>query len=441
MKLRVLQSRWRPFIDGLRARADVETAGIILAERLHGETLLARELVAVPEAAYSIRQRDRLQIDPIGFNRLVRPARDRGLSVFTIHTHPNSDLPWFSAADDAGDSALMPSLFAQMDGPHGSLVIAGDTGIVCGRAWATPHEFVPMNVHEVGMALRVTLSGTDAGVESWFDRQRLALGVAGQRVLRNLHVAVVGLGGTGSVTFAQLVHLGVGQITIIDGDRAEATNISRIFGATTTDAGTSWKVDVAERYAANVGLGTLVNSLRAQLGRDIDPEVLAGCDVIFSCVDAHLPRALLNRLAYEKGILLFDMGSAFRVAESGVTAGAGRVVVVGPGRPCLACWGHIDANRIRIETLPPEEREKQAVEGYVSGIDVPQPSVVAFNTLVAGAAVVEFLRAVTEFAGGDKPPLRLSFDFATGTVRRNTLGGSSGCRICQTGLAPHEPEG
>src|SRR5436189_6269319 len=129
MKLRVLHSKWRPFIDGLRARTEVESAGIILAERLQGATMLARELVPMPDAAHSIRQRDRLQIDPIAFNRLVRPARDRGFSVFTIHTHPNSDLPWFSAADDAGDSVLMPSLFAQMDGPHGSLVIAGDTGV------------------------------------------------------------------------------------------------------------------------------------------------------------------------------------------------------------------------------------------------------------------------------------------------------------------------
>ena len=56
-------------------------------------------------------------------------------------------------------------------------------------------------------------------------------------MLRALHVAVTGLGGTGSVTFAQLVHLGIGQITVIDGDRVETANISRIFGATAGDAG------------------------------------------------------------------------------------------------------------------------------------------------------------------------------------------------------------
>lgn len=441
MKLRVLESEWRPFINTLCARTDVESAGIILAERLHGDSVLfARRLTAIPEAAYVIRRRDRIRIDPIALNRIVRPARDQGLSVLTIHTHPETDAPWFSAADDAGDSVLMPSLFMQMPGPHGSLVVAGDTGAVCGRVWTSVDNMVPVTLHEIGNTLHVTSSDDAGGVEQhWFDRQRLALGEAGQRILRGLHVAVVGLGGTGSVTFAQLVHLGVRQITVIDGDHVEGTNISRIFGATAADAGVSWKVDVAARYAATVGLDTTVNIIRGHLGQDVAPDLLASCDVVFSCVDAHLPRALLNRLSYEKGVLLFDMGSAFRVCEGIDTVGSGRVVVIGPGRPCLACWGHIDANRIRIESLSADERDRQAAEGYVSGADIPQPSVVAFNTLIAGAAVVEFLRVVTAFAGADDPPLRLGFDFTTGTVRRNRLAGTPGCRIC--GFARQKPNG
>jgi molybdopterin/thiamine biosynthesis adenylyltransferase/proteasome lid subunit RPN8/RPN11 len=402
---------------------------------------LARDLTVVPDQAYVIRQRDRIRINPVALNRLVRPARDRGLSVLTIHTHPGANEPWFSAADDAGDSVLMPSLFTQMPGPHGSLVVAGNSGIVCARAWTSENNISPVALHEIGKGLRVTSSARSDGGEGWFDRQRLALGSEGQRVLRGLHVAVVGLGGTGSVTFAQLVHLGVGQITVIDGDLVEESNISRVFGATSVDAGVTLKVDIAARYAAAAGLGTEVNVVRGQLGRDVSPDILAGCDVVFSCVDAHLPRALLNRLAYEKAVMLFDMGSAFRVCEGGVTAGAGRVVVIGPGRPCLACWGHIDADRIRIESLPTDERVRQAREGYVSGADVPQPSVVAFNTLIAGAAVVEFLRAVTEFAGADDPPARLAFDFGAGTVRRNSLATSTGCKICGVSLARHVSNG
>src|SRR5687768_9128845 len=107
MKLRFIESSWAPFAQALCERCDLETAGLVLAERAAGGLLIARELALVPDYGYAIRQPDRIRIDPVAFNRLVRPARDRGLSIFTIHTHPGTQEPWFSTADDIGDSVLM----------------------------------------------------------------------------------------------------------------------------------------------------------------------------------------------------------------------------------------------------------------------------------------------------------------------------------------------
>jgi hypothetical protein len=185
-----------------------------------------------------------------------------------------------------------------------------------------------------------------------------------------------------------------------------------------------------------LGLGTKFSVLRGALGPDVSSVALADCVIGVWGVDALTPRALLNRLAYTRAIPVIDVGSAFRVDTLGrVVAGAGRVVVVGPGRPCLACWGHLDPTRLRLEALSREDRAQLAAEGYIQGADVPQPSVIAFNTMVAGAAVVELLRLVTAFAGVDDPPLRLSFDFETGTVRRNRLVASTDCQICGTRTA------
>jgi len=442
MQLRILQSEWATFAAALCSRRDVESAGILLAERLPGEeALLVHELLVVPEDGYLVRRHDQLRIDPIAFNRLVRRARDRSWSVFTVHTHPGTARPWFSAADDAGDARLMPSLFAQMRGPHGSLVIAGDTRTPGGRAWVTPTDApVPLGIRLVGTTVQVlppvwsvdSAHGDDNGESSdrCFARQRLALGAEGQTILRALNVGVVGLGGTGSVVATQLAHMGVGHLTLVDADVVEASNVSRIVGAARSDIGTVTKVDVAARYVEGLGLGTELHVLRGALGKEVPGNAVAGCDIIFSCVDRHTPRALLNRVAYARAIPLIDLGTAFRVdVEGRVAAGVGRVVVVGPGRPCLACWGHLDPTRLRIESLSPEDRATLAAEGYIQGAEVAQPSVIAFNTMVAGAAVIEFLRLVTGFAGVVDPPLRLSFDFTTGTVRRNRLTATD-CRIC-----------
>jgi hypothetical protein len=136
---------------------------------------------------------------------------------------------------------------------------------------------------------------------------------------------------------------------------------------------------------------------------------------------------------------VIEIGSAFRVNTEGrLTAGAGRVVVVGPGRPCLYCWGHIDPHRMRIESLSDADRAREAADGYVQGADIPQPSVIGFNTMIAGAAVIELLRLTTGFAGTEDPPLRLAFDFANGTVRRNALAGTKPCTICLRNRSEHE---
>ena len=433
MKLRVLESQWTPFINSLIERTDVETAGVILAERLRGgHVLFARHLIAMPETGYMIRRADQLRLDPVALNRVIHPARDAGLSVITVHTHPHTERPWFSAADDHGDARLMPSLFNQTPGPHGSIVIAGETGQPAGRVWLEDGAKSELEMRIVGPLLRIhPLTSADEDLPPWFDRQRLALGKAGQNILRRLHVVVIGLGGTGSVCFAQLAHLGVGKITVVDADRVEHSNVSRILGATTQDVDRTFKVDVAARYAKNLALGTRVSCRVGHLGKEVSIEDIEECDVALSCVDRHLPRALLNRLSYEAAIPLIDMGSAFRVDTDGrIVAGVGRVVISGPGRPCLACWGHIDPDRMRIESLPATERARQIRDGYIDGADVPQPSVISFNTTVAGSAIVELLRLVTGFAGTADLPMRLSFDFAEATVRRNRLPEATGCGIC-----------
>jgi len=155
MKLRVLESNWKPFVEALCTRQDVETAGVVLAKRITSDLLLGQEFALVPESGYAIRQPNRLRIDPVALNRLIRPARDRGLSIFTVHTHPGAQEPWFSEADDIGDSVLMPSLFAQTDGPHGSLVVAGNTRVPVARAWQQLGPSAGIDMQVVGRVLKV----------------------------------------------------------------------------------------------------------------------------------------------------------------------------------------------------------------------------------------------------------------------------------------------
>lgn len=431
MKIRISEPLWLSLSQQLLARGDVESAGVLVGEPVRtpaGTVVVVREAGVIPDDAYLIRRRDQLSIDPVAMNRLTRRARDRGWSVFTIHTHPGASEPWFSAADDAGDSRLMPSLHSRIPGvPHGSIVLV-DRGRVAARVFDGNSTSSPVNVSVVGRTL-TTATAIDETDEPWFARQTLALGPHGQAALRRLRVGVIGLGGIGSVVSLQLAHLGVGELVLIDGDLVEASNLSRIAGATKDDVGRP-KVEVAARYARALGLVRQVESHRAFLGPEHE-QLLASCDVVVSCVDRQTPRAILNRAAYRSLVPAIDLGTVFRVDGQGViVADAGRVVVIGPGRPCLACWGHLDPHALRIESLSDADRESEIRAGYIEGAEEPQPSVMAFNTFVAGAGVAELVRLVTAFAGADSPPVRLAFSFTNGTVRRNALSGNSRCMIC-----------
>ena len=110
MKLKIAETAWDALKTQLLAREDVETAGILLGRHsntMAGGVVAIERSFALPDDAYRVRRRDQISIDPVAFNRLTRPARDQGLSIFTIHTHPGADEAWFSTADDAGDSKLI----------------------------------------------------------------------------------------------------------------------------------------------------------------------------------------------------------------------------------------------------------------------------------------------------------------------------------------------
>lgn len=228
----------------------------------------------------------------------------------------------------------------------------------------------------------------------------------------------------------QLSHLGIGGLVLVDGDVVEASNLSRIVGAKKSDVGCSTKVDVAAEYAGSLGLSTKIERYPDYLTSDHE-SIIASCDVVVSCVDKHSARAILNRLSYKYHVPVIDLGTVFRVDGSGsIVSDAGRVVIIGPDRPCLGCWGHIDVNAIRIESLSPEDLENEINEGYIDGANVTQPSVISFNTYIAGAGVTELLRLVTGFSGAESPPNRLAFSFQEGVVRRNSLVGNLRCSIC-----------
>ena len=61
----------------------------------------------------------------------------------------------------------------------------------------------------------------------WQERAELLFKAEGIDTLKNVNILVVGLGGVGSFAAEFLVRAGVGNMTIVDGDVIDVTNINR----------------------------------------------------------------------------------------------------------------------------------------------------------------------------------------------------------------------
>lgn len=76
-----------------------------------------------------------------------------------------------------------------------------------------------------------------------FSRTELAIGAEGIEVMRNSTVAVLGVGGVGSMAVEALARGGIGRIIMIDKDTVDITNVNRQIPALTTTVGQK-KADV-----------------------------------------------------------------------------------------------------------------------------------------------------------------------------------------------------
>src|SRR5512141_2093693 len=82
------------------------------------------------------------------------------------------------------------------------------------------------------------------------DRTARLLGLEAMEALARAHVVVLGIGGVGSFAAEALARAGVGQLTLVDGERVEPTNANRQLHALRDSLG----ANKAEAMAARLRL-------------------------------------------------------------------------------------------------------------------------------------------------------------------------------------------
>lgn len=158
--------------------------------------------------------------------------------------------------------------------------------------------------------------------------------------IREFTVAVVGVGGVGSVTAEMLTRCGIGKLLLFDYDKVELANMNRLF-FTPDQVGLS-KVAAASATLQEINPDvsievhnyniTTVDNFEHFVGR-LRSGSLSGkaVDLVLSCVDNFEARMSINCACNELGQVWIESG----VSENAVS---GHIQYIRPGQtPCFAC--------------------------------------------------------------------------------------------------------
>lgn len=154
--------------------------------------------------------------------------------------------------------------------------------------------------------------------------------VAGQEQLRRAHVLVLGVGGLGSPLSLYLGAAGIGRLTLVDGDRVDATNLHRQIIHSQDTLG-ALKVVSAQTRIASINPWVQVNTVPTDAAEHNLDALMASVDVIADCTDRFATRFMANRLALRHNIPLVS------AAALGLE---GQITTIDPRdgqHPCYAC--------------------------------------------------------------------------------------------------------
>lgn len=167
------------------------------------------------------------------------------------------------------------------------------------------------------------------------------IGVEGQEKILSSHALIIGAGGLGSPVALYLGTAGVGQITIVDNDVVDMTNLQRQIAHNQARVGMN-KAQSAHESIAAINPGVRVNCVVERADSALLDTLVAQADVVLDCCDNFATRHAVNAacvkhhkplvsgaaIRFDGQISVFDMRESNAIRTS----------------PCYACIFPPDAS-------------------------------------------------------------------------------------------------
>jgi molybdopterin/thiamine biosynthesis adenylyltransferase len=352
-------------------------------------------------------------------------AYSKGMVYIAVHNHGGFDRVRFSEIDLASHERGYPALVQLTGNPVAGLVLT--PGAAAGDIWCPGGDradLAELVIPGRCLARLRPKPATSTATDDRWDRQARVYGDAGQNIFSQMRVAVVGLGGAGSLIAEFIARLGVGHLTLIDADVVTVENLPRLVGAEPYDIGQP-KTTLAARNARRANADVQVDELIVEVQHPDPQAALRQCDFIFLAADSNAARHFVNKIVEEHLIPGVQVGVKVPVEDDG-TVGRIHTAVrpLIPGNGCLRCNGLINATELALDMAPTDVRRAAR---YVD--EVPAPSVIALNAVAVAEAVNVFMLGATGLLADDDAPYVISFP-RQADVQLHSPRRDKGCSYC-----------
>lgn len=157
-------------------------------------------------------------------------------------------------------------------------------------------------------------------MDEWLSRTQQLLGTEALSKLRCSHVLIVGVGGVGAYAAEMICRAGIYEITIIDGDNINATNINRQLIATHSTIGKP-KTEVLAQRLLDINPDLNLHTKQLYLDEDHVETLFdeTKYDYVVDAIDTLSPKiALLTECIKRKIKIISSMGAGGRIDPTSI---------------------------------------------------------------------------------------------------------------------------
>ena len=151
-------------------------------------------------------------------------------------------------------------------------------------------------------------------LEKIYHRTELVLGKQVIKKIKESKVCICGIGGVGSYVLEALARTGIGEITVIDKDDVDITNVNRQIIATVDNVGKS-KVDEAVKRINSINPTIHINGIKEYIDEsNIDKLITKDLDYVIDAIDSVDSKIAIIKRCKEIGVKVIScMGTANKI--------------------------------------------------------------------------------------------------------------------------------